>query len=480
MHQLICTFLLVFSLMTSTAWAQAPEADPETDEYCLPHNAVKYQTLFRQVFLPICRTNNIVNKSLFLHIYKKGETHPVYLGAWYLPENGHHIYIQEETYDMCRTFAADSLNALAFFIGHELGHYLQGQSGGAACSAFHLDDVTDPTKVERESNADIEGLLLARIAGFKTLKIQDLMQHFYKAFELIDRPDYPTKADRIAFFRADSIKAQQSFALFSSALHLLCANESEYAITALEHLYTTEKLIAPEIANNLITAYLQRIQTSLQKGGTFNYRIPLALDSHCTTRTNDDDDQNKRRLLLNRLDAILQNALTQMPNDTSLTINRALHTILYQWNENGETVDTEDLIAVFNKTPNLQRYGKILPKTEIKSIKRVCDKDEKIFDAVSSPSLGANIRLQQTEKEWLIAIKSDLDYYTIKGTDGGNTTDTTVCGIHIGSTVYDLKNAYGNGLVIKALQHDLYLYNNGLLCFYVQNDVVVNWSLLRI
>ena len=80
------------------------------------------------------------------------------------------IELEDELYKVCRNFGKDSLNALAFILGHELGHYYSAHDpeGGLG---FNAPNYQKENNTEREHLADIHGIFNAYLAGYDTRKI---------------------------------------------------------------------------------------------------------------------------------------------------------------------------------------------------------------------------------------------------------------------------------------------------------------------
>ncbi|MBL4592736.1 MAG: M48 family metalloprotease [Flavobacteriales bacterium] len=91
------------------------------------------------------------------------------------------IIIGEGIYNITVSFGADSLDALAFVLGHELSHYYKdhgwGMSFGAAPENFKIaqeiydSELTIDRKKIMEAEADYFGCLYGYLAGYNTLNV---------------------------------------------------------------------------------------------------------------------------------------------------------------------------------------------------------------------------------------------------------------------------------------------------------------------
>lgn len=115
--------------------------------------------------------------------------------------------LEESAYDVCASFGADSLNALAALLAHELTHYYEKHDWTRHFSRTHanieaaaqLGQLEEGLKLEVQS--DYLGGFLALSAGFDTYGIiPRLLPKVYEAYLLPEEiPGYPKLSDRVAF-----------------------------------------------------------------------------------------------------------------------------------------------------------------------------------------------------------------------------------------------------------------------------------------
>lgn len=126
--------------------------------------------------------------------------------AWMNPKK-EQVGLEEKAYDICTTFGADSLNALAALLAHELIHYYEKHNW-----TRHFSSTNDNTEtaeqlakleegLKLETQSDYLGGFLALSAGFHTYGIiPRLLPRIYEGYILPEEiPGYPSLSDRVAF-----------------------------------------------------------------------------------------------------------------------------------------------------------------------------------------------------------------------------------------------------------------------------------------
>lgn len=126
--------------------------------------------------------------------------------AWMNPKKMQ-VGLEEKAYDICATFGADSLNALAALLAHELTHYYEkhnwtrhfSRNNANTQAGEQLAKLEEGLKMETQS--DYLGGFLALSAGFHTYGIiPQLLPKVYEGYILPEEiPGYPSLSDRVAF-----------------------------------------------------------------------------------------------------------------------------------------------------------------------------------------------------------------------------------------------------------------------------------------
>ncbi len=134
--------------------------------------------------------------------------------AWMNPE-GPVIGLEIKAYEVCRSFGADSLNAVAALLAHELTHYYQEHGWSrqfAAETGGELGEkvANGENSLNYEAQADHLGGFLAYAAGYPTFGMMpELLERLYEAYGLDAQLDgYPSLEERqaLAADAADQVK----------------------------------------------------------------------------------------------------------------------------------------------------------------------------------------------------------------------------------------------------------------------------------
>jgi tetratricopeptide (TPR) repeat protein len=206
-----------------------------------------------------------------LEITKGNQNVAVYLKA------KNTIQLEEQAYLLCRSFGKDSLAALAFILGHELIHAVQ-INNVLPKTSFISYDKSLKSSLEIEQNADVQGIFLSYLAGFKTIHlIPQIIDKMYTVYELRSKNlrGYPTEQERKASYKTVIDQANQLIELFHLANEMSVIQEYKAAIQCLE--YISRFYQGKEIYNNLGVNYtLMALNFTRLNGEAYVY--PLELD----------------------------------------------------------------------------------------------------------------------------------------------------------------------------------------------------------
>lgn len=124
--------------------------------------------------------------------------------AWMDPE-GPVIGLETKAYEVCRSFGADSLNAVAALLAHELTHYYQEHGWSRQFAAETDGDLGEKiaegeNSLNYETQADHLGGFLTYAAGYPTFGMMpELLERLYDAYALDAQLDgYPSLEERKA------------------------------------------------------------------------------------------------------------------------------------------------------------------------------------------------------------------------------------------------------------------------------------------
>ncbi|MFN9109231.1 MAG: hypothetical protein ACK5XN_04035, partial [Bacteroidota bacterium] len=119
------------------------------------------------------------------------------------------ITIEEKAYDLCASLGADSLNALAAMISHELIHFYDR----------HSHEADENTKRNQEWTADLEGGILAQRAGYQVYGVQaKLINSVYSSYGLPAlMKGYPSQDERVKLAEKVSTQLERLWYRFKLA-----------------------------------------------------------------------------------------------------------------------------------------------------------------------------------------------------------------------------------------------------------------------
>ncbi len=267
-HLLFCFLFLLFIAQRSFAG--------EKNEY-------KFKVA-KAVYDKIAATAKDSRKSpTFNFIYNYGKP---YYNAYYSPLNNT-INLGEGIYDICSGFGADSLDALAMVLGHELAHFFKDHGWGMAFGTANEDlevaskiyklKLTPQRKTECEAQADYYGGLFGYMAGYRSLNVgKDFFEKLYTAAKIPDvTSGYPTRQERMKIGDNSKKMLEKLIAVFEAGNLLVVTDDFERAASCYDHIIAT--FPSREIYNNAGVA-LAREALKLSDPEKIKFAYPFTLD----------------------------------------------------------------------------------------------------------------------------------------------------------------------------------------------------------
>ena len=203
------------------------------------------------------------------------------------PEN--RIVLEEKAYDVCTQFGADSINALATLLAHELIHFYEkhGWAGKFSSSFAGLGIGKEigkmSTKIINETQADYLGGFLAYSAGYDVFgKGDEFMAALYHKYGLEDQIDgYPSLSDRRAMSQSSAQRVNELANVFDVAnlMAITAQSAEEYQAAQLLFEYILGDYQSRELYNNLgVLATYEALMYFNENEVKYSYPLQLELD----------------------------------------------------------------------------------------------------------------------------------------------------------------------------------------------------------
>jgi hypothetical protein len=190
------------------------------------------------------------------------------------------IQLEEQAYQLCQSFGRDSLDALAFILGHELIHALQ-INNELPKTSFISYDKSYKSSLQIEQNADVQGIFVSYLAGYKTIQLIPLIiEKMYTRYGLRDKKikGYPTEEERKQSNKIVIQQANELIELFNLANQMTVVEGYQTSIQCLE--YIAKYYQGKEVYNNLgINSALMALNSTKRNTESFIYPIELDWNS---------------------------------------------------------------------------------------------------------------------------------------------------------------------------------------------------------
>jgi tetratricopeptide (TPR) repeat protein len=254
--------------------------------------------------------------------------------ASFVPQR-HTLHLAERAYSLCAALGPDSLDALAFLLGHELAHYYAnhgwvgdfGQQNADLEVGQALQEYSAIRKIEVETEADYFGGFFGYVAGYRTLEVvPQLLTSIYAAYGLQENLEgYPSLAERQQIAQRSAEKVQLMIPVFEAGHRLLLLRQYSAAAQCFDHLSLT--FPSREMLNNAGVARALRA-LSLFESDALWLAYPFELDA--ATRLQDgrkagmtESSQETRNRLLKEARERFEQASRKDPNYAPAWINLA-------------------------------------------------------------------------------------------------------------------------------------------------------------
>jgi tetratricopeptide (TPR) repeat protein len=258
--------------------------------------------------------------------------------AWFDPSRKT-IAIEEHAFDICMSTGPDSLNALAFLLGHELAHYYKDHSWGGDFGSENAD-LTSGRAIERsagstdeilimETQADEFGGFFGHLAGYQSLACAPtLLPSIYTGFHLPQRLNgYPSLPERVTIAKRSAERLESFIPIFDAAERLLVIGAYKQA-GALFDVVARAFPSREVLANAGVARALEAAQ--LLDAKLWPWVLPFEIDgttrlqTHASRGESEDERDARCTHLLEEATALLQQARDRDPDYVPVMTNLAL------------------------------------------------------------------------------------------------------------------------------------------------------------
>lgn len=209
--------------------------------------------------------------------------------AYYSPSR-QTVYVEEKFLAVCASFGADSLNALAFILGHELAHFYRNHGWASASGMGYIDAETkedwksmkseSSNRAKDESEADIFSGFYALIAGYNAMPVAEkTLKALYESYGIPDSiPGYPTLGQRVGIAENAMAKSRSLYVQFSVAIYCLATEKFDVASKIFTSIYNDD-YAGGEILNNLAISEILQGYQLLGESPTYYYPVFISTET---------------------------------------------------------------------------------------------------------------------------------------------------------------------------------------------------------
>lgn len=269
-----CLVLMVFGLTSAN----------QEKQDILPADSYKMQVA-RQVFDQLIAAKGDKRLQVPEFIMSKRQRYVAWMNG-----KKSQIGLEEKAYDICVSYGADSLNAIAALLGHEIIHYYEKHNWGSEFASAYTDveiasDIKSNTKTKEikavnETEADYLGGFLAHSAGYKTFGLMPkFLNDVYEAYGLgEDIPGYPSLSDRAKLAVEAESRLEDLVGVYQLANHMVVLDQNEDA--DVYYGYVLKEFQSREIYNNAgVNQIIKGLAMLPEDHYAKKFDYPIQLDS---------------------------------------------------------------------------------------------------------------------------------------------------------------------------------------------------------
>jgi tetratricopeptide (TPR) repeat protein len=275
------------------------------------------------------------------------------------------IVVEAQAYKICQSMGKDSINALAFLLGHELTHFYQhAHTKVGFISNFLSYDKTPKSDTRLEKEADVQGAFNAYLAGYDMGEnIGLVLDKIYTGYQLKGKTlsGYPAFEERQKVAAEVQEKVADLIKIYESANYLTALGQYDFARLCYEHIL--EVYQNREIYNNLgILSALAAADLSSKSMDKFVFPYEIDWNTRLSrkkrgTETMTEEAQTQRLMLLKKAQNCFETATRMDKSYTVAAINHLC--VLAQLGKNEEALEDYAKLKKRLTDPVQQAHAKL-------------------------------------------------------------------------------------------------------------------------
>lgn len=188
------------------------------------------------------------------------------------------IIIEQAAIEVCRSFGKDYESALAFIIGHELGHFFDRTNN----KGFATNYLKWTHTQKEEEKADIWGVFCSYLAEYRTVSIvPNLIEALYEEYNLMEKKDelYGYPSFKVRKEVAQNVRQQVEELIHIFDMANLLSTMGKHELAASSYKYILQFYQGREIYNNLGVNYALEAMNFTTKN-VDRYLYPFEIDTN--------------------------------------------------------------------------------------------------------------------------------------------------------------------------------------------------------
>jgi hypothetical protein len=249
--------------------------------------------------------------------------------AAYIPDKNM-VIIEDKAYQICQSMGADSLDALAFLLGHELTHaYQHAKTKTGFISSFLAYDKAKNADTHKENEADLQGAFNAYLAGYDIKNnIPAILEKLYVAYQLKGKTlsGYPSFEERLQVANTVQNTVNDLIQVYETANYMTAMGQYAFARLCYEHILQVYQ--NREIYNNLgVISALAATELSPKNGDMWLYPYEIDWQTRLSRKKSrgeeaiSDDQQKERLALLSKAKSYFETAYRMDKNYSMAAVN---------------------------------------------------------------------------------------------------------------------------------------------------------------